>query len=143
MTVVLRAGQRAAHLPEDLSLPDGHRVQTGSDGERVRDATLLVVDEQVGLQVRALQPTGLRQRDRDVDDGPVEGEALGIHLRAVAGRDHHHLADVLGAQDLLLQGGARLGGQRNRLQQGERGPVVGQAQDDEAHGATASVRSRR
>ena len=64
----------------------------------------------------------------------MEGEALGIHLGAVARGEHDDLGDVLGAQhDDLECGAAPSGSRATRLQQGERRAVVRQADDDEAH----------
>ena len=133
VAVPLRAGERAAHLPEDLRLADGHRVEAGRDGEDVRDAAVLVVDEQVRLELGPVERAHLRQGGGHVGQRTVEGEALGIHLGAVARGDHDGLADVLRAQHGGLERGARLGVEGDGLEEGERGAVVRQPEDDEAH----------
>ena len=138
VAVALGAGQRAAHLAEDLGLTDGHRVQARGHREDVGDAALLVVHEQVRLEVVAVDRAGLRQGRGDVGEGTVEGEALGIDLGAVARREHDGLGDVLGAQHGGLEGGARLGVEGDRLEQRQGRAVVRQAEDDEAHDDTTS-----
>ena len=54
VAVALRPGEGAPHLAEDLRLADGHRVQARRDAEDVGDAALLVVDEEVRLEVGAV-----------------------------------------------------------------------------------------
>ena len=85
------------------------------------------------LELGAVEPADLRQGGGHVGERAVEGEALGIHLGAVARGDHDRLADVLGAQHGGLERGARLGVEGDRLEEGERGAVVRQPEDDEAH----------
>ena len=74
----------------------------------------------------------------DVGERPVEGQALGVHLGAVARRDDDGLADVLRAQHRGLERGARIGVEGDGLEEGQRGAVVRQPEDDEAHVGTTS-----
>jgi hypothetical protein len=117
VTVTLGASERAAHLAEDLGLTDGHRVQARGDVEHVGDSAVLVVHEQVRLQIGPVDRTGVGQRRRDVGQGAVEGQALGVDLGAVARGHDDGFGDVLRAQHRLLEGGAGVGVQGDRLQE--------------------------
>ena len=76
-------------------------------------------------------------------EAAVELVDLGVDLDPVAGGQHERLGRVVAGEHVGEQLGDAVGGQRDPLEQVDRGAAVGQAHDQDAHVFTASGRARR
>ena len=115
---------------------------------RVVVAHVEVVGERLGTVAASTAPGstaqrsdagGQRERLADGGDGRVEGGHLGIDLEAVARREHDDLgAPSPSARTAAAMAPARSGRSASASSTDERGGVVRQADDEQAHGATTA-----
>ena len=108
-----------AQLAEDLRLADHHRVQPGRHGEHVLGGGLGEVDVEVLGQIGDRRARSCRASTRgDLGDRRVEAGDVGVDLDAVARRQQQHLADGLGAVQLVEHLAQVLGGTAARSSTG-------------------------
>ena len=82
-------------LAEDLVLAEHGRVEPGGHLEQVGDRGVVVLAVEVRVEIVGVQPAELAEEVADVAVGAVEPLGDGVDLGAVAGGEHHDLADVL------------------------------------------------
>ena len=135
---LLAEPQRVAGLAEDLALADGHRVEPGGDLEQVGDGAVVVVDVEVRQHRLGGLAGPLDEQPGDLLDAAVEAVDVGVDLEPVAGGDDGRLGDVLAGGDVVRSAWRRRRpSSATRSSSDDRGGVVGDAHDQDAHAATA------
>ncbi len=137
-TVILASSQGGPDLAEDLALANHHRVESGSDGEQVRDGGLVVVDvERCGERVCRELGAPHEQRGQ-ILDAAVEAVHIGIYLDPVAGSQHNRLVDVSRVEHGRAQ--LRCAGwvDSELFEDVDRRAAVRRTDDEDAHTAPAS-----
>ncbi len=136
-----------AQLPQDLGFAGDHGVEAGGDAEDVGDGVGAVADVAAGGEVEGGPDAfglavGGRLREaapqlaelvHDGGEGAVEAGGGGVDLHAVAGGEHHGLADFAPAQEPLRQTRARLRVHREPVQGLYRGTAMRDADYQEVH----------
>jgi hypothetical protein len=130
-TDLVRGGERALHLPEDLRLAEHQRVEPGGHAERVLHGLLVGVQVEVRLDVVGRQAVEVAEpADRLAAVALVEAA---IHLGAVAGREDRGLVHAAARGEVMQCFGQALGRERRLLADRDRGGLVIDAEGEEVH----------
>ena len=120
-------------LALDLALAQHGGVEPGRHREQVGGGRRVVVDVEVVGEVLGRQERVLGQEAADVAVGAVEPFGDRVHLGPVARGEHHGLADVLAAAQVVEGLGDLTVRHVHPLEQLERGSAVVQSDDDDRH----------
>ena len=83
--------KRSPHLPENLRLPDHHRVDARCDSEQVPDGAVVVIRVKVVGELFGRYMAELTQEIAQVLGAAVEPRYRRVNLDAVAGGQHRSL----------------------------------------------------
>ena len=136
---LLPEAQRVAGLAQDLALTDDHRVEAGGDVEEMGDRTVVVVHVEVRDDVLGRLPRVLAQQSRDGLDAAVEAVDLGVDLDPVARGQCGRLEHVLAVRDVADELGDGVGVERDLLEHRDRGGLVGDPDDEDAHAVSTTL----
>ena len=134
-----RHAEGRPHLPQDLPLPDDHRLQPAGHAEQVRDAIRFPQLVDVSFQLR---PGHARIADQEVPHSTHQPDivrVVGVHLGAVAGGNDDRLRHVFG--QLRQRVGQLIPLHAETLPQLHRGRPVVQTQYQEAQLTASAARS--
>lgn len=134
-SVLLGCPIRVLELPQDLGFAEDHRVESGGDGEGVRDRSIVLMQVQT---VPDRQPGGVvfGEPAREIRRGVRDA----VDFRAVAGRDDDVFVRPTVRQ--RAQGRRQLDGIKNNLFTDlERGRAMVDSDDDERHVSRSPFRT--